>query len=773
MKIDRFLGWLDKVRPTGENQWTACCPAHDDKEPSLSVGLGEDQRIVVRCWAGCTFDAVADALDLEHHHFFAGHEPPITVDELAADKRLSSHDLRSVFGIQDTDEGVAIPYFDLLGRPVATRRRVALKATEGSRWATGATMTVYGLWAVPSHERFAQRWCILVEGESDVWSGWPYGFPVLGVPGATQAANTITSEVLSFFDSIFVIQEPDGGGVQFVRGVDQAIRATGWAGTAFAVRLSGVKDLNDLHKASPQQFVKNLRDACDHATPLASRVAELSGVADWPEPQEVGETEATVPPFDPALLLPGSIRDWVVDAATRMGAPVEYGAVAAIVGIGSVIGRQLNIRPKAMDDWLVVPNVWGAVVGGPGKMKSPLIKKMFDPLFALEKQAQARLAGEDLKFAAMVYRTRLAELEARMKDAVKSGGSLEPLRAQLAQLRDPMATAKRYVVNDITAEKLIEVLGANPYGVLLYRDELAGFFKALTKQGREGERQFFLEAWEGNQPFSTDRIGRGLTSVQAACVSVFGGIQPYPFRRLVRESIRTADDDGLLQRFQLLVEVDDDRPFDLVDRPPDEANVRRAAAIFNALANLDAAEFGATVQPGEPPFLRFAADAQPEFLAWMNDLLQSPVRRNDPPAITAHLAKYRSLVPALALIFHVADVSAGLVPPGPVTRAATERALRWAHYLEAHARRIYGRGINQRSPAVLLADRIIEGAFRRPFKARDVERKHWGDLKERTAIKSALDILVARGWLRVTEKGDGGQRTRIYEVNPKIAVEPE
>ena len=45
--------------------WRARCPAHDDKAPSLSVGHGTAQEVVVHCHAGCTFEAIMAALHLD------------------------------------------------------------------------------------------------------------------------------------------------------------------------------------------------------------------------------------------------------------------------------------------------------------------------------------------------------------------------------------------------------------------------------------------------------------------------------------------------------------------------------------------------------------------------------------------------------------------------------------------------------------------------------------------------------------------------------------
>jgi hypothetical protein len=63
--------------------------------------------------------------------------------------------------------------------------------------------------------------------------------------------------------------------------------------------------------------------------------------------------------------LPAAFRPWVSDVAERTQCPVDFPAVAAVVLLATVVGRQVSIRPKAHDDWTVVPNLWGAVIGRP------------------------------------------------------------------------------------------------------------------------------------------------------------------------------------------------------------------------------------------------------------------------------------------------------------------------------------------------------------------------------------------------------------------------
>jgi len=69
--IDRVLERLDMVKSAGAQAWTARCPAHDDGSPSLSVGIGDEGRVLLHCHAGCTFAEVLSALGLEVGDAFA------------------------------------------------------------------------------------------------------------------------------------------------------------------------------------------------------------------------------------------------------------------------------------------------------------------------------------------------------------------------------------------------------------------------------------------------------------------------------------------------------------------------------------------------------------------------------------------------------------------------------------------------------------------------------------------------------------------------------
>lgn len=55
---------FDKVRESGKDQWIACCPAHDDKSPSLSI-RDTDEKILIHCFAGCDVNTILGSVGLE------------------------------------------------------------------------------------------------------------------------------------------------------------------------------------------------------------------------------------------------------------------------------------------------------------------------------------------------------------------------------------------------------------------------------------------------------------------------------------------------------------------------------------------------------------------------------------------------------------------------------------------------------------------------------------------------------------------------------------
>ena len=69
LTADEFIGRLHRVTPS-KSGWTALCPAHDDKQPSLSINEGADGRILIHCHAGCPTEIVLRTLGMVFRDLF-------------------------------------------------------------------------------------------------------------------------------------------------------------------------------------------------------------------------------------------------------------------------------------------------------------------------------------------------------------------------------------------------------------------------------------------------------------------------------------------------------------------------------------------------------------------------------------------------------------------------------------------------------------------------------------------------------------------------------
>ena len=248
---------------------------------------------------------------------------------------------------------------------------------------------------------------------------------------------------------------------------------------------------------------------------------------------------------------------------------------------------------------------------------------------------------------------------------------------------------------------------------------------------------------------------------------------PVEISRYLSRAVRGGrGDDGLIQRFGLLVWPDVSSAWANVDRSPDKDARTAAFQVFEDLENLDWHGYWRQARSWRGwrrrPVCRISGsrpDAIDRFVEWRTDW-EKRLRSGDlHPALELHLAKYRKLVPGLALISHLVDVGTGFVG-----LAELERALAWAKYLETHARRAYGSvtcsfgdlRLTRSSPRSVLAHLKSE------FRSHDVWRPGWSKLDDSEVVRAGLGMLVDYDWLRVRKVQTAGRPASIYVVNPKI-----
>lgn len=518
---------------------------------------------------------------------------------------------------------------------------------------------------------------------------------------------------------------------------------------------------------TPEGIAAKVDRALSHGA-ARPRSAQGTGPSDWPEPLSLGDELRPVLACS-ADMLPIALGPWLGDIAERMNVPLDMVAIPALVAAGGLIGRRVGIRPQQRTDWQEAGNLWGCVVAPPGAKKSPAASEALGPLKALEGEAAERNAEAlaDFELAKRVHKLASEKADKAARKAIDTGGDA------MAALRTATApdapVERRYLTSDATAEKLGEICAANPQGVTVHRDELLSLFADLDREERASARGFFLSGWNGNESYTFDRIARGTIRIPAVNISLFGTTQPDRLARYMSDSLQRFND-GIVQRLQLLSWPDFTGAYVDCDRAALSEAKQAAWRFYSELATLDTqelrADWDSNAGPGHFPFLRFAPDAQALFSGWM-DALERQLRSGElEPALMAHFAKYRGLVPRLALLCHIANDATG-----PVSGDALQMAVRWADYLESHARRAYGAlSLDNVSAARSIWRRVMRNDLPQPFTARDVQRKGWSGLAQRERVEGGLKALCEADWLasNTPETGPGGGRpSKLYRPNPK------
>lgn len=524
----------------------------------------------------------------------------------------------------------------------------------------------------------------------------------------------------------------------------------------------GIKDLSELASKKGREAIVQIIDLSMQPVSISSS-EEWEELKPWPNPLK------SVMKFD-LDFLPQKLQPFISDVAERLQCPIDFPAAALIVVLSSALGRRLGIKPKQRDNWIVIPNLWGMVIGRPSIMKTPAMKQ---PMNLLEYHENNRFKEHQEKQSKydqnkVVYEAIEQERKSQIKQAVKTGQDAFAIAEQELEL-PPVPKMKRLITNDATIEKLGELLSENEYGLLYFRDELHGFIASFEKEGREADRAFYLEGWNGDGRHTVDRIGRGSIFIEAICVSILGGIQPGKLQSLVKQAVSGGTgDDGLLQRFQVAVWPDDIGEWKNVDRFPNTQAREKVREVVHSFLQLEHGHTPAKKDKFNPVhFLPLDQGAQLLFNEWLFEHENSIRQNSTHQSIEAHFGKYRSLVPSLALIFQLTEE----LNSSEVGRLALSRALAYSEYLKTHAIRIYeSTTLGEIQAGQSLLRKISSKELQAPFTAREVQRKGWSGLNTPEMTKSVLDLLEDLNYIKGVQSHHCGRPTTLYSINPKLEV---
>ncbi len=298
--IETVLRQLEGVEQRN-GYWMARCPAHDDSEPSLSVSAADDGRVLLKCHAGCSVEAIVQACGLKMGDLFKRrgggvHDPRdavgtvvrlfdgpgLTLDQYAEAKALP-HRFLAALGVTEIPNynghpAVRIPYMTRDGEEVCVRFRVSLDGHPKIKTRKGDKHALYGLWRPWPADEDSYVW--VVEGESDAQTLWGHAETAVGVPGAASWQNDWAKE-LDGIGRIYVMVEPDQGGEQLW----DRLAASPLRERLYKVELPGYKDVSEMHlDTTRKQFADLLLRARERAlsyTELAIYEADQERRDSW------------------------------------------------------------------------------------------------------------------------------------------------------------------------------------------------------------------------------------------------------------------------------------------------------------------------------------------------------------------------------------------------------------------------------------------------------------------------------------------------------------
>jgi putative DNA primase/helicase len=435
--------------------------------------------------------------------------------------------------------------------------------------------------------------------------------------------------------------------------------------------------------------------------------------------------------------LPNICRPFLENITVRLQCPLEYAAAPFIVGFSALVGRRVALRLHEHDDWLIVPNLWGAVIGPPGAMKRAAFSRALAPLAELQNETLAN------------YRRARHEY-------------LKKCRRTNADRRVRKPLCRRFLVKGASPEKLCHLLRQNPTGLLVLQDDLAVCLRGMNRLTDDLARALYRAAAVGEPTFTYSRASRAETEIPSLCLSLFGGIRPQVLQSLLETSRRARlETEAALNGFSLLFWPDLAPSWKFCDPPPTDEPAYSVLSLFRRIAAGDAVPANLLRDhDSKVPFVQLTPAARELYVDWRTDFENSLRRGGTSQLLASHRARYRSVVPALALLFRILDRGVG-----DVDEADFALAQRWQRILESHAQRVYATVAEDAAPQSLLKHLLAHRQHWTSFGWYDLRRCQWAALHTPAALSYALMTLSETGHIRPCRRTRDGHTIR-YELNP-------
>ena len=456
-------------------------------------------------------------------------------------------------------------------------------------------------------------------------------------------------------------------------------------------------------------------------------------------------------PKFPVDALPDAWQQWCASTADRCGGSVDYVGLSLISLAAGLIGTKRYAQ--AWPGWREPVILWGALVGKPGANKSaPLsvvrgaIDKIEDDLLREHQAKMMKYHREMLVFQ---------EENQRWIDAVKKDPDADFAKPEAPQ----KPVQPRAIVTDVTVEKLAHLLSDHPEGLVLVRDELAGWIGNFNKYGKgDGDVAFYLECKDG-KPYTVDRVKDGTDNslrVPSCALSIIGTIQPDRLAPLIERA-----NDGFVPRF-LFAWPEPQR----WSGPPKEAAMNFSSLHADAFKRL----FMLTCPKGESRNVSLDTEAKAEFSAFFGRNEDKTFKADG--LFASFLAKGQGTVLRLALLLELLGWAASRKDePSTITAASVCAAVQlFEDYFTPMALKTFGEAnLPQAHRGARSAARYIRDKQVCEFSKRQMYND-WQIVRTAADADAVLVELQRAGWTMPveTQTQQRGRPSEKWIVNPAV-----
>ncbi|TVQ32987.1 MAG: DUF3987 domain-containing protein [Phycisphaeraceae bacterium] len=727
--------------------WSARCPAHDDRKPSLSISTGDDGRALLKCHAGCAFPDIVAAIGLKESDLFATQADRNARPRPAPRRTWPSIDA----AIADLSRSKGVPsskwiYLAAQGEPAgivlrwdkdAGAKDILPLSRIGDAWALTAMPTprpLYNLAAIADDERV-----YVCEGEKAADAAIVCGMvATTSAGGACGAAKSDWSPLAG--KDVVILPDNDESGENYADNVVDLVLGAG----ARSVRVAYLADLwpGIPFGGDMADFIEERDSRSDEDIRL-----EIESLVSRSQPIRPN-SPPRFKPF-PVDAIPEPVRSLVAAGAAAIGCEPSFVALPMLSALAGAIGNARCIMLKR--GWTEPAILWTAIVGESGTQKTPAFKLAVKPVRSRQHQLMKEHA-EALKTWEEESARHEAAMNAWKKKASSSDNSEDPPEAPAKP------SCQRTWIEDCTTEALAMLLQENPRGLLTLRNELSGWFSfgQYKNGGGADDVARWLQMFDGDA-LIVDRKTSNTIYVPRAAVAMAGGIQPSVLQRLVGQQHR---ENGLLAR--LLLAYPSRRPKQWTEAEVDPLLEGDVAILFDRLHQLE--PDSDTDDDPIPRPLRLTPEAKEAWISFVNEHGVEQINLVDEEA--AAWSKLEGYAARLALIIHLvreATDDPSLVDRDRVDEGSIAAGVRLSRWFAAEALRVYAvfrETECQRNQRILL-DRIRQ-------KGDSITVREWQRMRSHrtaSAAKAELDSFVRDGeghWREIPPGPRGGRPSLAF-----------